>query len=87
MDLQHFGYKIRKKMEVSVLVALLSATTVIGAIVYGILKFYAEYKGYKSDEQRKSEYISSFNDITTQLSSNVETTQLSAAILCEDSSI
>lgn len=67
--------------NISILIAVLTATTVIAAIVYGFLKFYAEYKGYKSDEQRKSEYISSFNDITAQLSSNIETTQLSAAIL------
>lgn len=79
MDLQHFGYKMEQFL--TFIAPILGALAIVTAIVYGMLKFFAEYKGYRSDRQRKEEYISSFNDIMSQLSSQVETTQLSAAIL------
>lgn len=69
------------KDDISLLTLVIASITIIVAVIYGTLKFIAEYKGYKSDARIKEEYISSFNTIMEQLSSEEEATQLSAAIL------
>lgn len=54
---------------------------IIAAVVYGVLHFISEYKDFKSSSQRRAEYMTSFDKIITQLSTDVPSSQLSAAIL------
>jgi uncharacterized protein YjbI with pentapeptide repeats len=58
-----------------------TVVAIIGAVVYGVLHFISEYKDFKSSSQRRAEYMSSFDKIVTQLSSDAPPSQLSAAIL------
>ena len=52
---------------------------VISAIVYAVTKYIHDF--FQSKTKEKEEYISSFNTIVSQLTSENKTTQLSAAIL------
>lgn len=60
---------------------LFTIVAVIAAVVYGVLHFISEYKDFKSSSQRRAEYMTSFDKIVTQLSSDAPSSQLSAAIL------
>lgn len=52
---------------------------VISAIVYTVIKYIHDF--FQSKTKEKEEYLSSFNTIVSQLTSENKTTQLSAAIL------
>lgn len=60
---------------------IFTVVAIIGAVIYGVLRFISEYKDFKSSSQRRAEYMASFDKIVTQLSSDTPASQLSAAIL------
>lgn len=65
--------------ELSIFLQIVAILGIIAAIVYGILKFIQDLTQHES--VKRENYYKSFDSIVTQLSSEVKTSQLSAAIL------
>lgn len=70
---------IRRNMELSTALQIISVASVFGAAVYAIFK--GIYYTSHIQERKDDEYAASFNTIIAQLSSNSTASQLSAAIL------
>jgi uncharacterized protein YjbI with pentapeptide repeats len=67
------------ELNVSDLIQLIAVLSIITAIVYGILKFVQDF--LQSESRKRENYYKSFDTVVAQLSSDVKTSQLSAAIL------
>lgn len=65
--------------EISILLQIIAILGIITAFVYGILKFIQDLA--QRESVKRENYYKSFDSIVTQLSSEVKTSQLSAAIL------
>lgn len=67
------------KLTISDILQLIAILGIIAAIVYGILKFLQDF--VQRESVKRENYHKSFDTIVAQLSSDVKTSQLSAAIL------
>lgn len=67
------------ELNVSDLIQLIAILGIITAVVYGILKFVQDF--LQSESRKRESYYKSFDTVVSQLSSDVKTSQLSAAIL------
>lgn len=67
------------KLSISDILQLIAILGIIAAIVYGILKFIQDF--VQRESVKRENYHKSFDTIVAQLSSDVKTSQLSAAIL------
>ena len=67
------------ELNVSDLIQLIAILGIITAVVYGVLKFVQDFM--QSESRKRENYLKSFDTVVAQLSSDVKTSQLSAAIL------
>ena len=67
------------ELNVSDLIQLIAILGIITAVVYGVLKFVQDF--LQSESRKRENYYKSFDTVVAQLSSDVKTSQLSAAIL------
>lgn len=67
------------KLSISDLLQLIAILGLIAAVVYGILKFVQDF--IQAESRKRENYYKSFDTVVAQLSSDVKTSQLSAAIL------
>lgn len=67
------------ELSISDLIQLIAILGIVAAIVYGILKFVQDF--IQRESRKRENYYKSFDTIVAQLSSDVKTSQLSAAIL------
>lgn len=67
------------KLSISDLLQLIAILGLVAAVVYGILKFVQDF--IQSESRKRENYYKSFDTVVAQLSSDVKTSQLSAAIL------
>lgn len=66
-------------LTISDLLQLIAILGLIAAVVYGILKFVSDF--FQRESTKRENYYKSFDTVVAQLSSDVKTSQLSAAIL------
>ena len=66
-------------LSISDLLQLIAILGLVAAVVYGILKFVEDF--LQRESRKRENYYKSFDTIVAQLSSDVKTSQLSAAIL------
>jgi len=67
------------KLSISDLLQLIAILGLVAAVVYGILKFVQDF--IQAESRKRENYYKSFDTVVAQLSSDVKTSQLSAAIL------
>lgn len=67
------------KLSISDLLQLIAILGLVAAVVYGILKFIQDF--IQAESRKRENYYKSFDTVVAQLSSEVKTSQLSAAIL------
>ena len=66
-------------LSLSDLLQLIAILGLVAAVVYGILKFVSDF--FQRESTKRENYYKSFDTVVAQLSSDVKTSQLSAAIL------
>lgn len=66
-------------LSLSDLLQLIAILGLVAAVVYGILKFVSDF--FQRESIKRENYYKSFDTVVAQLSSDVKTSQLSAAIL------
>jgi len=66
-------------LSISDLLQLIAILGLVAAVVYGILKFVSDF--FQRESTKRENYYKSFDTVVAQLSSDVKTSQLSAAIL------
>ena len=67
------------KLSISDVLQLIAILGLVAAVVYGILKFVLDF--IQRESVKRENYYKSFDTVVAQLSSDVKTSQLSAAIL------
>lgn len=66
-------------LSISDLLQLIAILGLVAAVVYGVLKFVSDF--FQRESTKRENYYKSFDTVVAQLSSDVKTSQLSAAIL------
>ena len=66
-------------LSLSDLLQLIAILGLVAAVVYGVLKFVSDF--FQRESIKRENYYKSFDTVVAQLSSDVKTSQLSAAIL------
>ena len=66
-------------LSISDILQLIAILSLVAAVVYGILKFVSDF--FQRESIKRENYYRSFDTVVAQLSSDVKTSQLSAAIL------
>lgn len=67
------------ELNISDILQLIAILSFVAAVVYGILKFTLDF--IQRETIKRENYYKSFDTVVAQLSSDVKTSQLSAAIL------
>jgi hypothetical protein len=67
------------ELSTSDLIQLVAILSIIAAVIYGALKFFLDF--IKRESAKRENYYKSFDTVVAQLSSDIKTSQLSAAIL------
>lgn len=66
-------------MEMSDLIGIISVTVIISAAIYGLIQGIVFVLNYR--QRKREEYLKSFDTVVAQLSSDIKSSQLAAAIL------